>query len=363
MGGQVVYLWDSEVHGLPATAEQALSVLEGIRKSQQATHSKNLRLLAQDIQNFVRASGVDELMEDYGDFAITFNEVARFMAIDVDRDGGTDLLRFLVKVAPKHHVIVLSAEPLTLFLPNGMLLPLDMRSVWEEIYEDIEEAASPFPRTKGAFKREFDRRFLEMLSKHRTFDKGFTPKKGIVGGDSCFFSDLFDGCRLYISSLVSGDEGEFSVNVYVSVSLDCVQDIMNDFKFILPQLVFEIGLFSDIFGGHDKNKVGYLSSIGMIDDCICTAVNAIFPIFEKVSSIKDLDGIINNDRNIFSECIHDYIYMPQCLVLARLADNKDFDNLSLKLFHAKKWYANSKFKDKEWPRLVKYLREEVKPLV
>ena len=98
-------------------------------------------------------------------------------------------------------------------------------------------------------------------------------------------------------------------------------------------------------------------------ECIDEVEDLLFPTFENVTNLAGLDKVINCEDNVFSKCLHDYIYMPQCLVLARLANNDNFEQLVLKLSGAKKWRVNKEFKETEWPRLVKYLREEVKPLV
>ena len=56
--------------------------------------------------------------------------------------------------------------------------------------------------------------------------------------------------------------------------------------------------------------------------------------------------------------------MPQCLIVARLAGNPHFEELVVKLGErAQGRLANAEVWETEWPKLVEYLRNEVKPIV
>ncbi|MBL0229865.1 MAG: hypothetical protein IPP76_03315 [Moraxellaceae bacterium] len=58
--------------------------------------------------------------------------------------------------------------------------------------------------------------------------------------------------------------------------------------------------------------------------------------------------------------------MPYALIIARLANNPNFEQLTINLAPEKNknfWFANPVPYTIAWPKLVKYLREEVKPLV
>ena len=65
--------------------------------------------------------------------------------------------------------------------------------------------------------------------------------------------------------------------------------------------------------------------------------------------------------------MHRGFYIPHCLIVTRLAGNPHFEELVTKFeelsFAGGAWGANSTAKATELPKLVKYLREEVKPLV
>jgi len=101
-----------------------------------------------------------------------------------------------------------------------------------------------------------------------------------------------------------------------------------------------------------------------IKDFFVKCEMALFPALNGPLSISRLDDLLNRDldpryRNRF----HNYVYKPQCLIVARLADNPNFETLAEELAVETGWYGNEDVWREEWPKLVKYLREEVKPIV
>ena len=91
---------------------------------------------------------------------------------------------------------------------------------------------------------------------------------------------------------------------------------------------------------------------------------------DTIVDIKGVDALINGDTNeAIKNNVHSSCYTPLALIAARLAGNPNFDELAVSLgtYGAGSGRAWGKFSHSEvavgWPKLVKYLREEVKPLV
>ena len=91
---------------------------------------------------------------------------------------------------------------------------------------------------------------------------------------------------------------------------------------------------------------------------------------DTIVDIKGVDALINGDTNeAIKNNVHSSCYTPLALIAARLAGNPNFDKLAVSLgtYGAGSGRAWGKFSHSEvaiaWPKLVKYLREEVKPLV
>ena len=91
---------------------------------------------------------------------------------------------------------------------------------------------------------------------------------------------------------------------------------------------------------------------------------------DAAQDIKGVDALLNGDVDeVVKNEVHSTIYMPYCLIVARLAGNPNFEELAVSLGTYGK--GSGKFWGKfdhtiisaGWPKLVKYLREEVKPLV
>jgi hypothetical protein len=55
-------------------------------------------------------------------------------------------------------------------------------------------------------------------------------------------------------------------------------------------------------------------------------------------------------------------YSPLSLIVARLAGNPHFEELVIKR-EAETWGLNQDVRETEWPKLLKYLREEVQPII
>ncbi|HMY00774.1 MAG TPA: hypothetical protein PKC44_13460 [Agitococcus sp.] len=83
---------------------------------------------------------------------------------------------------------------------------------------------------------------------------------------------------------------------------------------------------------------------------------------------KGIDALFNGDIDErVKKRVHHVDYMPHALIAARLANNPQFENLAISLaptqHDTKRWPAPAKIDPFEtWPKLVQYLRDEVKPL-
>lgn len=90
---------------------------------------------------------------------------------------------------------------------------------------------------------------------------------------------------------------------------------------------------------------------------------------DTAQDIKGLDALVNGDIDErVRNSVHNMYYMRYALIIARLANNPNFEELALNLGaygpdSGKSWgrfgYADVAV---AWPRLVNYLRENIKPL-
>ena len=80
-------------------------------------------------------------------------------------------------------------------------------------------------------------------------------------------------------------------------------------------------------------------------------------------NIQGLDKLLNGDFNPrFKEKSQNRgVYTPRCLIVARLANNPNFDELAVNLANPLWPGANRAAITTEWPKLVQYLREDINP--
>jgi len=92
---------------------------------------------------------------------------------------------------------------------------------------------------------------------------------------------------------------------------------------------------------------------------------------DGIEDIKGIDALLNGskvDAELKQES-YPYLYDFYALITARLVNNPNFEELAVSLGtyddeSSQKWgKSNIDTMRKLWPKLVKYLREEVKPLV
>ncbi len=76
-----------------------------------------------------------------------------------------------------------------------------------------------------------------------------------------------------------------------------------------------------------------------------------------------MDKLLNVDFNPrFKEKSQNRgVYTPRCLIVARLANNPNFDELAVSLANPLWPGANQESLPREWPKLVQYLREDINP--
>lgn len=90
---------------------------------------------------------------------------------------------------------------------------------------------------------------------------------------------------------------------------------------------------------------------------------------DTIKDIKDIDDLINGDRDqAVKNYVYSYLYRPYALIIARLANNLHFEDLAVILSPhnpngSNNWGKFASTADAAWPKLVQYLRDEVKPLV
>lgn len=169
---------------------------------------------------------------------------------------------------------------------------------------------------------------------------------------------------IYIVSYAREDGLNFNINI--AVINEAVAAISGQFNFVCGDVVFEGGVSNDIL---KRDRFSRISNPPI--KCAIDAMNrinefeqALFPSINHAFTIKGLDQLVNGEIDPrYRDYLHNDAFKPQCLIVARLAGNPNFEALVTSLEEKPGRFGNAMVWNEEWPKLVKYLREEVKPIV
>ena len=180
---------------------------------------------------------------------------------------------------------------------------------------------------------------------------------------------IMKGVEQYIDFPHAGTYPYFSTIFGVSFYMihTSVTSILEQFAFakIWPK-IFSMPLY-DIFktSDYDTKVVSHEEVKRQLD----VVRHEVICLLDHAKDIKGLDELMNgNVSSLFRNKIQHSFYTPHCLIVARLANNPQFEELAVSLGtygpkSGRHWGAHAPHQITEWPKLVKYLRDEVKPLV
>jgi hypothetical protein len=175
----------------------------------------------------------------------------------------------------------------------------------------------------------------------------------------------------YISVGYTQDkEGDYSLNGCLYISIPMVEEIYNRFDFFKEKnsKSVEMLLLHDLYPPPSeflrednsklklKTKENVTTRLQWFEDGFLKALAI-------AENIQGLDKLLNGDFNPrFKEKSQNRgVYTPRCLIVARLANNPNFDELAVNLANPLWPGANRAAITTEWPKLVKYLREDINP--
>jgi hypothetical protein len=272
-------------------------------------------------------------------------------------------LNLLVAAANKYSLVVFFQEAVMAFAPPDRIFPQQAEPKWNTIKNFL--ASSQFPTTTKQFKKWFAPSLDAMFSQH-----------GFVMGDvdeidtsSSLWTVVYTKkvaigiqyAKVYCHRVHNG----FDVSVRPSMQIDYLSHIYNKFDFDKPR--YRDGtLENTIFSGD------FLISILKIpanDIVICNQISALrlinivnsklMPLYESACTLKGLDEALNGEiYPYFRTHVQSDWLKPYCLIVARLANNPNFESLVIDL---PKTRRNSDGLITCWPEFVKYLRYEIDP--
>jgi len=350
---------DPARHGTPKSYEQAIDLWNTIHRQPEESVSEKIAAFGEEFGQFIDNSCEESWLNVLGGTG-AYARACRtaVLRLELPDTDWQPVLVELVEIANKHGLVVLDEQGVTVFLPNGKVLPAGRAKGWNGLKAALKEEGG-FPQTLGQFKKWLTPQVEMMLARHGDFVQAHLP----TGDKQLGYVNTNGESSMYIYLTFEGSGGLFGFDIKFDITNNSVYEVMSKFNFKFSYTVCRGGIITDIFS--DKPYTDYyVNSYARAFEVLYAFEHELFPAFKNFVSIKGLDDLLNGRiNNLFSSHFHNFVFKPQCLILARLAGNPYFEEIAVELAVDSGWFANEGVWKEEWPKLVKYLREEVQPVV
>lgn len=378
----IIYLWDAKNTAINDNfSELFLESQQLIETDNDASDS--LLAFAQDL-----AAYQEEHLDDYDSDDDCYNfldSIAReistltkaactiYLPEDWER-----MFRVIVEYAKKHQLTLICEELTFALVSNGKMLPAKAAWAWDNLVEKLNEEdriikEQGFPRTIKQYQIWVQPIYDELLGHY-----GFNRVDKIEGIGQDYFPE-----STYLRAVPTGEQvitiqhtgtrPYFWSITSFSMMSKLVDDIYQKVEF----QKFDPTIFSGELRFLANIEISSYSqqplNMDLAKSYAMLTVEYILPLFDKARDINGLDNVMNGVY--YTKSIGDYpsgysegylpflFYAPQCLIVSRLASSPNFEKLQSYFEAVRSFGVNDKVRATEWPKLVKYLQEEVKPLV
>jgi hypothetical protein len=360
MSGYALELWDSKRDGVPANFDKAVAIAASLRRQPVALTPALIEFnqyyydyLVKNQENIDSPYFVENQLRHKSDdwpFAL--------LVVDLPEYGWEPMLKKLVSIANQLGLVVFSNDFASFFLPNGKILPPSRKKIWQGFNEFLEKEQD-FPTTRKAFTK-LAHPMVDIIIRRHGFEPFIDdyPDKDYPFERFDYQKEISNLGTAKIHVEYRGGIHEFQICIGFFFFSNKVYDIYSQLNFNKNiKGCFSVSLSQDFI---DR----YKSSLWNIADKIALAERLVLlnkvmtNIFGNLKTIKDLDDLVNgNACEPVKRKIRDYWMCTQhALIIARLANNPEFEQLAIDLQQKGTFIE-------EWPKFVKYLQEEVKPLV
>lgn len=376
MSGHIIYLWDATNHGQPQSFDAAILTFQKLITDIPEQPTSAMLAFAQRIQDLIRfGSDIDEeLRRLYGNFVDKVKKHPfALLAVELPSNGYIPVMRMIVETATALQLVAYDDQQGLVFLPSGHILPESRAQIWLGALAYL-DSNKDFPKSLAKFEAYVKPMLEDMMARHG-FIKTNVPK---FPYDRNAPESTQDKVLVYLKSIPVGEcyvslsyaKGRHGYGIPASLHIkyDPVDTIYGNFGFInsFSYSTFHVQLLIDLLSEKEMpNKSFEMNNQQEVLYRLTLMEKTIFPFFDTLHDLKSLDNLVNGNVNIrFKEAMQGRgVYTPRCLIVARLANNPHFEELAVTLANPRSPGANYDALPTEWPKLVKYLREEVQPLV
>ena len=251
------------------------------------------------------------------------------------------------------------------FYPDGRILSDNGSQGWQDVIKNVNADLQPFARTAAEFKKIAKPYFEELAASY-----GFKKKKTPYSTETIYGREC-NGVVQYVRPKYEYYRYKFLlyiyVYIYVYIDVESVADIyrQHGFTVFTDFATFSISISTDSRVFRNTILDWVVTSRKDLKLVLSRIDQFVFKnILDKAKDIRGLDQVLNgDDQSLIYKDLQDIGFdFPASLILAKLARNPEFESLVEKAEELRHWGANDDPRETKWPKLLKYLREEVKPL-
>lgn len=355
-------IWDADVYGAPDDYNAQSLHLARLLAEQAAEPSKKLLAFARDIEQQGKSKNFPQAIARYltnFEAKVKASNTAAY-CFNLPEYNWYSLVKILLKTAKKHGLVLLGEELVLVLLANGSITPPHSEEYWLQALDE-RKRKNDFPETLDEFHDLLTERMGELLAKHdfiletNTIEDNdeicmeYIRKKSSVNHKICFY------CQ--------GSDTYFKVQTYFTMAEDNMIQIAkkSDYQLAGDNISLYIsGILAP------KESWFTIEDWENFEELMLVFKQTVLKWSDSALDIQGIDGLINGDTDErVRETVHQKWDMPYALIVARLANNPNFESLAISLApqsSKKSWPANTKSPN-AWPNLVQYLRENVRPFV
>lgn len=387
MSGHIIYLWDAFNYGQPSSFEQAVITFQTLDKLAESPSSAMLAF-AQRMQNIARwdlaTSPALKNNQEFNDCFFncvenTFKHNKALMLFHIPESNNVEIMQLIVKTANSLQLVALDDCYGMVFLPSGKIFPTEKAKLWQETL-DFLKAEKELPQDIDAFVKWITPYVDQILSKNGfnrsheiTVEEGLELEKG----GNVYTRDIGIGYQhigfVYIKN-IREENGAYEIHISIDTEVPKINKIYGKFNFLNAFMdTFSISgadLVNDgeFPAGHSKkyrNRIGFSAMYDKkaIFERLAFYEKLLFPFADTITDLQGLDDFVNGElnQNFREQRYLDGVRTPYSIILARLSNNPHFEALTTQLSNPKVLGANREVYSTEWPKLVKYLREDINP--
>lgn len=354
-----VFLWDSKVHGLPANVDEASDMSVALEQLPSAPTAAMLRF-AERVAAAEQETGLHYTHHGSVSEYVKSNHMA-CLRLELSSDNPHDALR-VIGTAAQEEGLAGFVEVLGLaFLPDGKILPAAQKRVWAE-------ATKP----QGQPKKSAGLTYEEFFNFVDSYTRDFFCANGFVYGMAPWLSY---SSNQMVYQRINGTikqtirlryiTGELQVEGSVTFYSEEISSIVKMFNIHDNPLNYLVG-FNKIYPDAPlyRNRAWQISSL---EGSLFSMLNAILIWLNGINSVETLGKMMLQDCHGDLELRRknsDFVAtdIPDIAVACKVINDPRFEKL-VEQFEKVKFWGGPALEAKrrtEWPRLLKYLREEYK---